>query len=48
MEPQPGAPTLLKIVLHPKHDDRTNAGASVAHQPEQGAVAQADQFAGID
>jgi hypothetical protein len=29
-------------------DDRTDAGEGIAHQPEQGAVAQADQFAGID
>jgi len=26
MKPKPGPATLLKIILHPKRDDRTDAG----------------------
>jgi hypothetical protein len=26
VESQPGTPALLKIILYPKRDDRTNAG----------------------
>jgi hypothetical protein len=48
MEPEPGAATLLEIVLNPEGDDRTNGGKGVAHQPEQGTVTEADEFAGID
>jgi hypothetical protein len=47
VEPQPRTPALLKIILHPERDDRTDAGEGVAHQTEQGAVAQADELAGI-
>jgi hypothetical protein len=35
MEPEPGAATLLEIVLHPQADDRADASEGVAHQPEQ-------------
>jgi hypothetical protein len=38
----------LKIILHPERYDRTDAGERVAHQPEQGAVTQPYEFAGID
>ena len=42
MKPEPGAAPLLEIVLHPERNDRTDAGEGVAHQPEQGAVTEAD------
>jgi len=48
MEPEPGAATLLKIVLHPQADDRADASEGVAHQPDQGAVTEADEFSSID
>jgi hypothetical protein len=32
VESQPRPATLLKIVLHPKHDDGTDTGEGVAHQ----------------
>ena len=31
MEPEPGPPTLLKIIRDPESDDRTDAGEGVAH-----------------
>ena len=46
VKPQPGPPTLLKIILNPESDDRANPSKRVAHQAEQGAVAQADEFNG--
>ena len=48
MESQPRAPALLKLVLHPERNDRTDASEGVAHKPEQGAVTEADEFSGID
>ena len=48
VEPKPRPSALLKIILDPKRDDCTHAGEAVAHQPEQGAVAQGDQSAGVD
>src|SRR5437773_11951400 len=48
MEPEPGAATLLEIVLHPQADDRADASEGVAHKPEQGAVTEADEFSSID
>jgi hypothetical protein len=41
VESQPGTPALLKIILYPKRDDRTNTGEGVAHPPEQGPLAAA-------
>ena len=37
-----------KIILHPKRDDCADAGKGIAHQPEQVAVAQTDEFASVD
>ena len=48
MESEPGATPLLEIVLNPESDDCANAGKRVAHQPEQGTVTQANEFADID
>ena len=48
VEPHPRAPALLKIILHPECDDRADAGESIAHQPEEGAVAQANEYADIN
>ena len=48
MEPEPGAATLQEIVFHPQADDRADPGEGVAHQPEQGAVTEADDLSSID
>jgi hypothetical protein len=44
----PGVAALLRIVLNPEGDNRTNAGEGIAHQRKQGAAPKTDQLAGID